>query len=323
MPISFYNTATHEEFYRNHLSSNDFKSVELIESKETISFENATMTFQNWCFEGFRIGYSKLIQETETRYQIANDIDSIKIYFNLKGETLFRYKQFKQSFNVKAGQYNMFYSTELDTEVTHGSSISEILSLQLNKNHFASLLEGQSHSFTRFGTSFASGRAHMFSEGWSSANFAIQKCLHDIISSEYMGDLKKLYLHSRIYELLFLFANATSEEQTKCCTISSRDKERLEFLRAYISEHYNLPLSLKLLCKLSELNEFKLKNGFKQLFGTPVIEYVIQCKLEQARRLLLDKAKNVSEVAYEVGYSSPEYFSRAFKKRYGYSPSKR
>lgn len=321
MPVIFNDTSTRQELYRNCLSAGDFNSAELNERKDNIRFENANMTFQNWCFQGFRIGYSKLVQGQETRYRITNTIDSIKIYFNLKGDTLFKYKQFKQPYQVKASQYNLLYSVDLDTDVVHFSDVSEILSLQLDKDHLASLLDATNHPFSRFTSQLLGGQAQMFSKSWNTIDVAVQKCLHDIVYNEHVGDLKKLYLHSRIYELIFLLANATSNEKQEAYVIRSRERERLEFLRDYINEHYHLPLSLKLLCNLCEMNEFKLKNGFKQLFGTPVFDYVIHCRLEQARRLLLQKDKNVSDVAYEVGYSSPEYFSRAFKKRYGYRPS--
>jgi AraC-like DNA-binding protein len=64
-----------------------------------------------------------------------------------------------------------------------------------------------------------------------------------------------------------------------------------------------------------------LKRGFRQLFGVAMYDYLIEIRMEEARKLLLHSDLHVSEIAYKIGYSSISNFSTAFKKRYGYSPS--
>ena len=59
------------------------------------------------------------------------------------------------------------------------------------------------------------------------------------------------------------------------------------------------------------------------LTGKPPITFIKDYRLEEALVLLQKKMVNVSEVAYETGFSSPSYFTRCFQKRFGYSPSGR
>lgn len=60
---------------------------------------------------------------------------------------------------------------------------------------------------------------------------------------------------------------------------------------------------------------------FKQIVGETVWEFVTRLRLEEARYLLVNTQKKRYEIADEVGYESPEHFSRVFKRYYGESPN--
>jgi AraC-like DNA-binding protein len=68
------------------------------------------------------------------------------------------------------------------------------------------------------------------------------------------------------------------------------------------------------------LNEFKLKKYFKQAFHTSVFQLLQEERLKMAKRLLYEGEKNVSMIAYELGYAHPQHFNRAFKKQFGIAP---
>ena len=60
---------------------------------------------------------------------------------------------------------------------------------------------------------------------------------------------------------------------------------------------------------------------FKSLTGITTVEFVRDMRLEKAKKLLDAGDCNVSEVAYEVGFSNPKYFSTCFKEKFQVSPS--
>lgn len=106
-------------------------------------------------------------------------------------------------------------------------------------------------------------------------------------------------------------------------SIPQADVQRLQQVKSFLQEHYLEPeLSLDLLCRRFGLNEFKLKKGFKQLFGNTVFGYVQEMRMKTARQILAEGKMNVNEVADHLGYSSPNHFSTAFKKMYGIPPAK-
>jgi AraC-like DNA-binding protein len=81
------------------------------------------------------------------------------------------------------------------------------------------------------------------------------------------------------------------------------------------------PPSLPELARHVGLNEFKLKTGFRTLFGTSVFAYLRAQRMELARRLLVQRGQSVTEVALRVGYANPSKFALAFRKHFGFPPS--
>nr|WP_235926987.1 helix-turn-helix transcriptional regulator [Gloeocapsopsis dulcis] len=81
------------------------------------------------------------------------------------------------------------------------------------------------------------------------------------------------------------------------------------------------PPALLDLAKLVGLNDFKLKQGFRHLFGTTVFGYLQTCRMEQAQQLLSDRSLSIAEIAQRVGYASASQFCHAFKRYAGMKPS--
>ncbi|WP_026934772.1 hybrid sensor histidine kinase/response regulator transcription factor [Christiangramia echinicola] len=69
-----------------------------------------------------------------------------------------------------------------------------------------------------------------------------------------------------------------------------------------------------------QISRVQLYRKVKALLGVSVNEYINSLRLKKAKSLLQESKFNISEIAYEVGYSSPGYFSTSFKKEYGISP---
>jgi AraC family transcriptional regulator, transcriptional activator of the genes for pyochelin and ferripyochelin receptors len=81
------------------------------------------------------------------------------------------------------------------------------------------------------------------------------------------------------------------------------------------------PPSLLTLARQVGLNDFKLKRGFRQVFGTTVFGYLHEHRMERARQLLEERRLNVTAVACTVGYANPSHFAGAFKRKFGVNPS--
>lgn len=102
--------------------------------------------------------------------------------------------------------------------------------------------------------------------------------------------------------------------------LGSAERDKLHYARALLLTQLAEPPTLAALARQCQLNEFSLKRGFRQLFGTSVGDFVQAQRLEVARQLLLGGGRTVAEIAYELGYAHPPHFHRAFKKHFGLTP---
>jgi AraC-like DNA-binding protein len=96
---------------------------------------------------------------------------------------------------------------------------------------------------------------------------------------------------------------------------------KLYALRNHLEQHFLDEMSLPQLARICTLNEFKLKKGFRQLFGTTVFGFIQQLRMEYSGKLLRDTRTSIAETASIAGYQHAHHFSSAFKKHFGVTPT--
>ena len=74
------------------------------------------------------------------------------------------------------------------------------------------------------------------------------------------------------------------------------------------------------LAKDLNISRIQLYRKVKAILGISISDHINNIRLEKAKELLLNSNQNISEIAYSVGFSSPNYFSTSFKNKYGVSP---
>ncbi|MCB0375274.1 MAG: response regulator, partial [Sinomicrobium sp.] len=94
-------------------------------------------------------------------------------------------------------------------------------------------------------------------------------------------------------------------------------------LKNYITQHISDPGlgGGEIISRHFAMSRMQLYRKLKALLNSDISSYVRTVRLEIAMRLLKEKEISIAEVAYETGFSSPNHFSRTFKKAYGKSPS--
>ena len=109
---------------------------------------------------------------------------------------------------------------------------------------------------------------------------------------------------------------------TKRNEVASKRYDRsVEKAQEYIYEHFDSEdISLNTISKIVNLSPTHFSTVFSQESGKTFIEYLTSVRIEKAKELLLCSPKRSSEIAYEVGYRDPQYFSYVFKKTTGVSP---
>ncbi|MEM9543260.1 MAG: AraC family transcriptional regulator [Cyanobacteria bacterium P01_E01_bin.42] len=152
---------------------------------------------------------------------------------------------------------------------------------------------------------------------------AMGQVLQQLLCCPYQGAMQQLYLESKAIELFALqFAHWAECRQRSATAVNLRpeDIERLHCARDILLDNALHPPSLLDIAKQVGLNDYKLKRGFRQLFGTSVFSYLYDYRMQQAQQLLLDSNLSIAGVAAKVGYRNPEAFSTAFRRKFAISP---
>ncbi|NJM90331.1 MAG: helix-turn-helix transcriptional regulator [Hydrococcus sp. RU_2_2] len=153
----------------------------------------------------------------------------------------------------------------------------------------------------------------------------MQQALHEILQCPYQGLMKQMYLESRAVNLIALHLQQFQDNsfcQKNSFPKSLSDVERIHQAKEILLRNLENPPSLVELAQLVGLNDFKLKRGFRQVFGTSAFKYLHDYRLEQAQQLLATGDMKVEEVASRVGFESRSYFAIAFRKKFGINPKK-
>lgn len=132
------------------------------------------------------------------------------------------------------------------------------------------------------------------------------------LSSKEGNKLKERMLFTDIMTLLFHYKEGNQYNYSNV--------RKIEKVINYMTERYTTNITLKELADFAQISPSYLVSIFKKVTGKSSIDYLIEIRINKAKDLLGD-GYSVSETAKLVGFSDVFYFSRAFKKHEGVTPS--
>ena len=142
--------------------------------------------------------------------------------------------------------------------------------------------------------------------------------VQQIAACPYGGALKKVFLEARFLDLFIEQQAQLVQLRTRA---TSRDRDIMYAVRDFLDTNYAEPPSLLELARQFGTNDFKLKKGFRELFGTTVFGYIAERRLTVAHQLITLTDQPVQEVAEVVGFTNAAHFATAFRRKFGHTPS--
>lgn len=98
------------------------------------------------------------------------------------------------------------------------------------------------------------------------------------------------------------------------------DQGQLNALQHFMKQNLNAPLTLDDFAAFTGLSKYHLTREYKRLTGYPPLQHFQHLKMEHACLLLDQSSQPIKDIAGEIGFQDPYYFSRQFKKIIGLSP---
>lgn len=142
--------------------------------------------------------------------------------------------------------------------------------------------------------------------------YSIKVLVSKIQACETLEGIKN-YLYSLCFE--FVEANGNDSKENVKITIVNKIKD-------YVGKHYNgMDLSTDTVAEYVELSRNYVRSIFKEITGISLSDYITQCRMSEAQRLLIETDYPVGRVAELVGYpESSKHFFTLFKKYFGRTP---
>lgn len=190
--------------------------------------------------------------------------------------------------------------------------------------------------------------ALIYASDWVGASRLFEQVWEEVKGSKLDADLKKAYL----IEFLFNVHQTLNTNELDCMTVIkdildcvNADTLGVVFHRAadtillesmnwrsnmgtivkttkqFLDHNYHKDLSLNDVADVVHVSPSYLSRVFSRELGVPFKKYLIDLRLDQAKRLLLSTNKLIGEISLAVGYQDTSYFCRIFKQREGCSPN--
>ena len=247
--------------------------------------------------------------------------DFIQFHFCLKGQMNFVYNDGNYTFPVSENHAIVLYNPQkplpIEAELAPGSWWVGIL-ISIQKFHALFSKDADHIPFLSI-----ENKSKKF---YDTAPFgsSIAVVLSQILQLKIHESMKALYLKGKVYELLSLYFNRQEDPSLEQCPflVDEENIRKIRKAKSIIIERMSEPPSLESLSSEIGLSLKKLKEGFKQIYGDTVYSYLLDHKMEEARRMLASQKYNVNEVGLKLGYSTASHFIAAFKKKFGTTPKK-
>jgi AraC-like DNA-binding protein len=260
--------------------------------------------------------------ETELMEVFEKQVDTglIQFHFNVKGNGKFIFNNGTYTLNLGREKALLLYNPQKELPLhLEIEPHSWLISILVSVKKFHALFANES-DIVPFLTSNNLDKKY-YGEEDISPSMAI--VLNQIFNYNQNSSIKNLYLKGKSYELLSLFFNTNEENKDHCPFLLDEENVlKIKKAKEIIIKKMQEPPGLQELADEVNISLKKLKEGFKQIYGDTVYSFLLDYKLDYARKLLDSGSYNVNEVGLKIGYSTGSHFIAAFKKKFATTPKK-
>lgn len=149
-----------------------------------------------------------------------------------------------------------------------------------------------------------------------------QQILAELLIDTKQGLFKRLFLESKVLELLSLQMETSKGEKKKTINENQKIIKKVYEVQTIINNDLHIQFTIPELSQKIGVNDSILKKEFKRVFGKTIFEYALNKRINESKKLLDFSDKPIYEISELVGYKNATHFSAAFKKLEGVTPKK-
>ncbi|REG98956.1 helix-turn-helix domain-containing protein [Flavobacterium aquicola] len=263
---------------------------------------------------------------SQLTFDIKQDSPFIKLHFELEGKIDFQPNNKNDiSITIEDDQYNFFYLPIIDGVLNWYSGIRKSVEIECTEDFIRKIFKNDFYKISGiFGKALREKTAFKMWEEGEKIPKTLKPVLDNIIKKSQEKETDLPYLESEIIKIfLYMFSKINNKEKTNSqLYLSAIEQEQITKVETTLQKNIQASVTVEELAFAIGINRYKLNRNFKHVYGEPIFQYLTRLRMEKAKEILSKKSMNISEVAYEVGYKNPQHFTVAFKKYFGYVPSK-
>ena len=290
----------------------------------TATKEDSECDYSEIYFDSIHIGLADISFNKKAVVKTICESEYTEMLFLLNGNWNRFVSVLDNTLDIQCNQHNIAFLTPSENTSLFSSMSNSIkvLKIHISPERFLRYLPTDNALFDRFKNSILNKRSCYLSPFYHRITPKMHFLISEIINCNRTGIMKRLFYESKVLELLILQLEQFNQVDTKGNhELSKQNLDRIYAVKEYLTKNMDQPTSLTKLANLFGTNEFTLKKGFKEVYGSSVFSFWNDLKMEQAKIMLLETDQLITEISSEFGYSNPRHFSTAFKRKFGFSPS--
>jgi AraC-like DNA-binding protein len=252
-----------------------------------------------------------------------NEESTVDTCVFLDGTVESEFLGFDERFVMRKGSQNFLYQPCNVSDHYLPKQTLKLFHICVDRNYYTSLLCDSEKWSSDLKEKLINKQPFQGSMEKASMSPQMFNIVNDILSCPLSGNLRSIVIEAKILEFIAIQLNQMVKEDhgKDVHKMKAADRDALFAMKEFLNKTFTKEHSLKTLSRTFGLNEFKLKRGFKELFGTTVFDYLHDLKMEYAKQMLASEDVYINEVSGLVGYKNPNHFSTAFKRKFGVNPT--
>ncbi|MFT4155161.1 helix-turn-helix transcriptional regulator [Parafilimonas sp.] len=264
----------------------------------------------NWLFSVFDV-------EKDVTLQVTYFVSLAMCEIVLKGKILYEIKDV-ENFSLKGNQFAIF-CLQKPINIMHlqkGKYVS--FEISCTQKHLLRILDFFP-SFEKLRKNVLNSISSCFANKEMYLTASMTECIYKIIHSPYSSTVKQFHLNI-VKDLFFKILQRASQFNIYSKRFTVDEIERIHTAKEFIDFNVPMHFTIPQIARRVGINDKKLKQGFKEIFGFGLYGYLQNRILEIAKMEVEQTIKSIQEIGLHAGYKKPNNFSSAFKKKFGVTP---
>lgn len=278
-----------------------------------------TVLSQEIVEDGFTLWQHHFFIERQCTFHACNDRSLVSINYMIQGSPVGSLAGVGKV-ELTENTYQFFYIPTGEHPVTMGKGDYHCIHINLSEVFFKQLIEADS-SVLNLIAALKGNRKNGIQHRTGSIDNQTNKILDIISACKTNGPQAAIFFQLKVRELLLSYFQQLEPNNIVTNKIPGKYLVQIQEIERYVSDNLGKKLCYKTIALHFNTSKSTLKRLYKKYKGLALATFMQTVKLDRSIELLEENRLTINEIADAIGYGSTSSFSRAFKEKFGCSPS--